>query len=641
MLQGNQVGGGHPVGLAQFYGWDPVNQEFGLFTPGALLSVTGKTLNVATESVAQYGWGTVVPESCSHVGTLYFDTDAPGGGKLYYCNGLNYESVQPGAAGGLGDPSENGLVKRIGAFVTAAAVAGVDYYAPGMAISPADLPMPSQQQGGLVRARTCGTSEFLSSINSDGTVTCLQGATGARLMDPGASGLVKRTTPEMSVVAQPGVDYYVPGMAISPSDLPAPSATAGGAVRAKACPAGEFLSSINSDGTANCLPAVTGAPRLIDPGVNGLVKRTGVEATTAAVPGLDYYAPGSVVASADLPNPSASEGGKVRARTCAAGEFLSAISPDSTVTCGAPQMDHKITEPDTAGGGLKYLRRNAGNTAWEISDVEVPLSFRGNLREASGVVDWDFTDASTVFFGDEFTSGGYSAGSYSGSSMFWTVNAIGTSTASAGKATPSWPNIGILRISTAAVTAGNGNYIMPNGATADPYAYGANTSNVWRAAYVFRLAQNVDSRFYIGMTYAANSLENNGFGLRWDTSAAAKCGGADTANFKFYSINYTGASHACVDSGVPADTAFHTLIIESDAAHGGSSNGKVWFRLDAGTWRSICSTGCDATGNITTAGLIPLAAQIVSNSTSATVHSMEIDKLALQLRVGANKDRRN
>jgi hypothetical protein len=115
-IQSNNVSLEKPAETGQLYAGDAVNNLFNLMTPGRLLSVVGSTLDVASDTVAQYAWGTTVPATCSQVGVFFFDTDAPSGGKLYYCNGATYEPVQSG--GGLPDPGANGIISRTASGAT-------------------------------------------------------------------------------------------------------------------------------------------------------------------------------------------------------------------------------------------------------------------------------------------------------------------------------------------------------------------------------------------------------------------------------------------------------------------------------------------------------------------------------------------
>ncbi len=107
-LGGNPVGAAPASGLGQFYAWDPATGRMELFGFGNLLAVAGRVVNVATESVPQYGASVSLPAGCSSWGLFYFDTDAATGQKLYYCNGMNWEQV----AGGGSDPLHGDLVLR-------------------------------------------------------------------------------------------------------------------------------------------------------------------------------------------------------------------------------------------------------------------------------------------------------------------------------------------------------------------------------------------------------------------------------------------------------------------------------------------------------------------------------------------------
>ncbi|HFB98726.1 MAG TPA: hypothetical protein ENJ62_06260, partial [Bryobacterales bacterium] len=102
-LQGNALGAGGASALGQFYAWDPGTGKLELFSFGNLLAINGRAVNVATESVAQYGASAALPGSCSAYGIFYFDTDGRTGEKLYYCNGMNWEQVAGGAGPVSGD----------------------------------------------------------------------------------------------------------------------------------------------------------------------------------------------------------------------------------------------------------------------------------------------------------------------------------------------------------------------------------------------------------------------------------------------------------------------------------------------------------------------------------------------------------
>jgi len=103
-IRGNPVAAGTPLTDGEFYAWDALNGRFSLYTLGSMLTVSGGFIDVATESVPQYLKGTVVPGACTRYGLLFWDTDAPAGMKLYYCNGSTYEAIVSGGTGNVSGP---------------------------------------------------------------------------------------------------------------------------------------------------------------------------------------------------------------------------------------------------------------------------------------------------------------------------------------------------------------------------------------------------------------------------------------------------------------------------------------------------------------------------------------------------------
>ncbi len=100
-LGGNPVAAGAAAATGEFYAWDPASGKLKLYQPGNLFSFNGTSVNVATESVMQYGSGPTIPPSCSQYGLIFFKTDSAESAKLHYCNGSTYE-----LAGGAASPAE-------------------------------------------------------------------------------------------------------------------------------------------------------------------------------------------------------------------------------------------------------------------------------------------------------------------------------------------------------------------------------------------------------------------------------------------------------------------------------------------------------------------------------------------------------
>lgn len=198
----------------------------------------------------------------------------------------------------------------------------------------------------------CPGGQFATGIGANGNAICGTPTGTAGLPDPGSNGLVKRTAANADGIATPGTDYYAPGMPIQDADLPSiiTSSITGNAASATAlatapavCPGGQFATGIGPTGTAIC-GSPTGTGGLPDPGSNGLVKRTATNADAVAIAGTDYYAPGTPIADADLPNTiTSSITGNAATATalaaaptaCAGGQFVIQINAKGNpVACG-------------------------------------------------------------------------------------------------------------------------------------------------------------------------------------------------------------------------------------------------------------------------------------------------------------------
>ena len=78
-VQGSGSGAEPPASEhGNFRGWDSTEAQSEWFSFGNLLSISGRSVNVATESVPQYLIGAAVPDSCAQWGVLFFEIDATG-----------------------------------------------------------------------------------------------------------------------------------------------------------------------------------------------------------------------------------------------------------------------------------------------------------------------------------------------------------------------------------------------------------------------------------------------------------------------------------------------------------------------------------------------------------------------------------
>jgi len=127
---------------------------------------------------------------------------------------------------------------------------------------------------------------------------------------------------------------------------------------------------------------------LADPGSNGIMLRTALNTTTVATAGTHYYAPGPAVASTDLRTPPRRPGGKVQAKACTAGDFVSSLNTDSTVSCTTPAGPDPATvknnQANTYTAGSKQTFQASSTTAGSrVACAALPLVpryWRSGLR---------------------------------------------------------------------------------------------------------------------------------------------------------------------------------------------------------------------------------------------------------------------
>lgn len=284
--------------------------------------------------------------------------------------------------------------------------------------------------------------------------------------------------------------------------------------------------------------------------------------------------------------------------TCVVGETF--IDTDASAT--AQWLVCTATNTWTAQGG--------GGTA------------RDNLTNTGG--NWDFnpTDASVVQWDEEFVGGGVATLAIGGQG--WTTfNIAGTTTYA--KTASVLPNLGLLRITSGATSANGGGIML--GSTNDPI-FGAlgNNTQTYRSqcGMIFKLGQTADTAFRIGLFSGVTLTGTSGFGVVYDSAV--------DANFRL--VATSGSVDSTAFNMGAADTNFHTLMFRTD----GATSGKVFFKLDNGTERTICAAGCDVTATPTANSLFPYVT-VVTN-TNATKF-IDMDKYSCSLKVGSNAADRN
>jgi hypothetical protein len=293
--------------------------------------------------------------------------------------------------------------------------------------------------------------------------------------------------------------------------------------------------------------------------------------------------------------------------TCAVGDIFF----DTDATAGANLMLCTSTNTWTAisGGG--------GGS----------VTTRDNLQGSTTLDFWP-GDPRVIWASDEFM-GGTATGAIG--DIGWSLSNF-TGTGSVSRAAGAWPNIGLLSVNSGA-TSGNVSSLGMAGSTATLGTLAANTSSMWEAIWVYSISSTstIRTRVGLGSTSAAALPvgSNYWFGVRYDTNAP------DT-NFMFVFGNAT--AETAYDTGIAADTGFHTLRIYSDA----TTVNKIYLQFDGGTARTICNSGCDITSTGTGWSLIGYSGPIaqVQTDTSAA-RSVTLDKYSFRARVGSNTAKRN
>lgn len=238
-------------------------------------------------------------------------------------------------------------------------------------------------------------------------------------------------------------------------------------------------------------------------------------------------------------------------------------------------VDPSVYPVTLAQGKLAGRGGASGSGVPEEIALGTGLSFSGTTLSASA--SFDPLDTATVWLRDEFGLGSTTSGAIS--QLGWTLTAIaGTGTVST-VVDGAFPHLTVTDFKTGA-TSGDGSALTLRRGASGAFPLGAvGATSGWDNKIVFKIPNSSNILIRIGFTAAAPAAEPIGIWLRYDT--------ATDTNWQFCSR--TGTTTTCYNSGTAADTNWHTLRIRS------VTNAKVQFTLDAGTERTICAAGCDAT----------------------------------------------
>jgi hypothetical protein len=225
---------------------------------------------------------------------------------------------------------------------------------------------------------------------------------------------------------------------------------------------------------------------------------------------------------------------------------------------------------------------------------------------------WNPLDAGVCTFKEDFLAGlqvDGSCGEYG-----WRINGIGDGAYVAAHV-PDWPNLGVVRIG-GQTGADNGVAIFLH----REVMFGALGSHApWDSLFVFRLVGDLTkTRARVGWTSGGLVFfqPTNGIWLRYDQAV----GFADP-HLMLCARHSSADSEMSYDTGVAADTNFHTLRIRSLEA------GVALMTLDYGAEISFGPAGCDVTVTLPSGGLEPTFS---CGTTDGTLVTMDCDYAAFQ-----------
>jgi hypothetical protein len=294
-------------------------------------------------------------------------------------------------------------------------------------------------------------------------------------------------------------------------------------------------------------------------------------------------------------------------------------------TCSVGEVFFKVGA--AAGQNLYFC--TATNT-WTQMSGGAGITARDNLLGTSTLDFWP-SDPRVVWLKDEFpgaTTG--TAGSPSIGELSWNFSNHNGGN-SVNKVNGAWPNLGILQVTTGS-TSGNTIGIYLAGSSGWIGALGAHTDTMWDNVVVFRAVDTANVAGRIGLIAGGQTAlpgSTGWFGLRYDTSVS-------DANFQF--VFAPNATETAVDSGVPIDSNWHTLLIRAD----GATVGKVWMSLDGGTEKSMCNSGCDlASSGSSWYSSNNYGPTFQLATKEAAAKNLYIDFWAFRARVGTNPGKRN
>ncbi len=282
---------------------------------------------------------------------------------------------------------------------------GADLSAIGT-IPPSSLPTPTATTLGGVQAGDCSGAGHVVKIGTNGSVTCTADAgttlpNHAATHTTGGSDPVTLTESQIgSLVSdlagkQPALGFIAENAASKGAASGYAGLNSGSQVPLANLPvtgAGSMVPTLAATpAIGNCLNwsangvhdsgVACGGGGLADPGLNGMLKRTGMNTTSAAVAGADYYAPGTAIASSDMPKPGVTALGGVESIDCSGTGHLLKISSSGVPSCsvdGGGAVDETTIDAREEFWPTSNSANAVGALGWSIGGTVSSITGEGN-----------------------------------------------------------------------------------------------------------------------------------------------------------------------------------------------------------------------------------------------------------------------
>ena len=256
-------------------------------------------------------------------------------------------------------------------------------------------------------------------------------------------------------------------------------------------------------------------------------------------------------------------------------------------------------------------------------------TFRDNLVNSSGTVDFNPLDDNVYWFYEDFATGGTTGGLIGTNGMGLVVSSGAFSTLN-NVSTPLPGHVGVGNLNSGSSQGNFASVVIGSSSFSYPFSSAdlKGAGYTWKLSSVFRFPSSsgiTNVRFRTGMTDNASTLANtSGAFLRYDTSLG---------DSTFQAVICTGTTCSAVDTGItPAADTWYRAAIAWDG-----SLTKFTTTINAVS-KSFCASGCDAVAtNFPSSSSTYLTFTTTMGTDTAAARYCYLDKMAFSMRGYGNR----